>query len=367
MTRFPRRTFVAGTVGTLLVPSVARAGAGRARLAAVAQEVAAAGREELAVPALAIGVLSREGSHVAGAGDAGTGAPPTGDTLFQIASVTKPFTALALARAVASGRMRLDDPLTAHLPDGWKVPERRGRAITLEHLATATSGLPRLPPGAEELPGFDPADPYAHLDRADVKAALASTRLSSTPGERFRYSNFGSGLLGIALGHDRGSSYGELVRAQITRPLGMRDTVITPSGDQVGRRAAGFDATGAPAVPWRLPALAGAGALWSTADDLLRFLRAHLELRPAPMARALRTVRTPRARVDRRTRIGLAWFRQRVPDAGPVAFHNGQVGGYAAFVAYAPEAGVAAVALGNTPKPVDAAGIAALRALARGA
>ena len=365
MTRIDRRTFVAGAAGSLLIPAVAAAGVPRRRLGAIAGEVAAAAQAELRVKGLVVGVLSREGTHVAGAGDTGRGAVPSGSTIFPIASVTKTFTSLALALAVDRGALALDDPVRRHLPDGWDVPTRGGREITLEHLATATSGLPRLPPGIDALPGFDARDPYAHLTLADVERALRSTRLESTPGHRFEYSNFGSGVLGIALAHARGTSYGALVKRRIVEPLGLRDTVLTRSAGQAARSAVGHDAAGNPVPDWRLPALGGAGGLHGTADDLLRYLRAHLRLRPAAMAGALAAVRRPRARVDRATRIGLAWFRQQLPGGVPIAWHNGAVAGHASFVGFAPGAGLGVVVLANTGTPVDQAGVAALTALAR--
>jgi CubicO group peptidase (beta-lactamase class C family) len=366
MTRIDRRTFVAGTAASLLVPAVASAGVPRSRLQAIAGEVAAAARSELRLKGLVVGVLSREGSHVAGAGDTGRGAVPDGSTIFQIASVTKTFTSLALAIAVDRGEVGLDDPVRRHLPGGWEVPARGGRDITLEHLATATSGLPRLPPGIEALPGFDARDPYAHLRLADVQRALASTRLESTPGRRFEYSNFGSGILGIALARARGTSYGALVQRRIAEPLGLRDTVLTRSAGQAARSAVGHDADGNAVPDWRLPALGGAGGLYGTADDMLRYLRAHIRQRPASMAGALSAVRRPRARVDRRTRIGLAWFRQQLPDGTAIAWHNGAVAGHASFVGFAHAAGLGVAVLANTGTPVDEAGVAALTALARG-
>ena len=348
-----------------LPPAAASAGSRSAGLAAIVEEVAAAARAELGLAGLAVGVVSPHGTHVAGAGDAGGGRVPTGSTLFQIASVTKTFTAARAGPggrggAPATGRSRAAPP-----PRRVRGAVAPGVDITLEHLATATSGLPRLPPGIDTLPGFDPRDPYAHVTLADVAAAVRATTLRSTLGAlrvlqlRLR-----------AAGHRAGTCRGDELRrgwrcSRIAEPLDLADTVVTRNPAQTARSAAGHDAQGQPAPDWHMPAVAGAGALWSTADDLLRYLRAHLSLRPGRLAPALRSVRRARARVDRSTTIGLAWFRSRQPGAGPIAWHNGIVGGHAGYVAFAPRARLGVAVLTNTARPVDEVGIAVLRALAR--
>ena len=365
MIRIDRRSFLAGAAGSLALPAVASAGASaRPDLPAIAGSIAAEAQRELKLKGLAIGVLAPGGEHVAGAGDTGRGAVPDGSTVFGIGSITKTFTTLTLARAVDQGVVAYDDPVVRHLPDGFDVPTGGGREITLEHLATQTSGLPRLPAGMEKLPGFDPRDPYAALTVERLARLLRRTRLLSAPGQRFHYSNFGEGLLGIALAHRRGLGYERTVREAVTRPLGLRDVVIERDADQAARAAVGHDPKGNPTPDWRLPALAGAGALYGTGNDLLTYLRAHLRLRPERMGAALRTVRTPRARVDARTRIGLAWFTSRLPGVGSFAWHNGITSGFTSFAAYVPGAGLGVVALSNSGTPVDGAGIATLRALA---
>ena len=284
MIRIDRRSFLAGAAGSLALPAVASAGASaRPDLAAIAGSIAAEAQRELKLKGLAIGVLAPGGEHVAGAGDTGRGTVPDGSTVFGIGSITKTFTTLTLARAVDQGMVAYDDPVVRHLPDGFDVPTGGGREITLEHLATQTSGLPRLPAGMEKLPGFDPRDPYAALTVERLARLLRRTRLLSAPGRRFHYSNFGEGLLGIALAHRRGLGYERTVREAVTRPLGLRDVVIERDADQAARAAVGHDPKGNPTPDWRLPALAGAGALYGTANDLLTYLRAHLRLRPARM------------------------------------------------------------------------------------
>src|SRR5262249_33330175 len=139
------------------------------------------------------------------------------DTVYEIGSVTKTFTATLLARAVLSGRVTLDTPVARLLP-GFKIPSRGGKGITLGHLATNRSGLPPLP---SNLLGQDPHNPYADYDAAKLKAFLAEYELPRDPGAAYEYSNLGFGLLGFALAQFERTTYDTLAETEILKPLGM--------------------------------------------------------------------------------------------------------------------------------------------------
>ena len=118
--------------------------------------------------------------------------------------------------------------------------------------------------------------------------ALAGQRLRRDPGTgRGRYSNFGAGLLGIALRRPpEPDSYADLAEQTVLRPLGLVDTVVDPSPEQSARLAQGHGLFGRPVADWYLEGLAGAGALRSTVPDLLSYLRAQLDPEPTPLAAA---------------------------------------------------------------------------------
>ena len=293
--------------------------------------------------------------------------------MFEIGSVTKVFTTLLLAIAVELGEARLEDRLSDHLPPGSRVPRHGDAEITLLHLATHTSGLPRLPPGFFWEALRHREDPYARLTTARVLAALAETRLRSDPGERFRYSNFGGGLLGIALAHTAGVDYEMLVRERIALPLGMSDTTITLDHDQLSRVAPGTKRRGKPAGPWTLPGLAGAGALCSTVTDLLTFVRAQMGVLPpgrlpADLAAAIPLTHEVRARGGRLApalRVGLGWLllpigRQKLD----TVWHNGGTGGYRSYIGWAPPIRTAVVVLSSNARGVDPIGTRVLLDLA---
>jgi serine-type D-Ala-D-Ala carboxypeptidase/endopeptidase len=288
----------------------------------------------------------------------------SGDSLFQIGSVTKVFTALALADAVARGELTLDTPLAAVLPES--PTSRTGVPITLEHLATHTSGLPRLPPGLLRRALRSRADPYRDVTTDFLLGALAATRLRSEPGTRIRYSNFGAALLGQALGRHADRPYGQLVAERLTGPLAMPDTAVDLQPDQVGRKADGHSRRGRVVPDWHLGAMPGAGALYSTVPDLLTLLCAHLLPDRTALPDALRLVQRPRVRRNRWLQVGLGWFLSPVRSSGHTAlWHNGGTGGFASYVALVPAAQAGVVVLSDTARSVDRLGVGLLSTLAR--
>src|ERR1700728_3129984 len=159
-----------------------------------------------------------------------------GDTLFEIGSITKVFTALLAADMAQRDELRLDDPIAKYLPTNVKVPERHGRQITLIDLATHTSGLPRMP---ENFHPKDPNNPYADYSVDALYSFLSSYELRRDIGAKYVYSNLGFGLLGLGLAQRAGTDYEQLVVTRICNPLGMESTRITLSQPLRQRFAAG--------------------------------------------------------------------------------------------------------------------------------
>jgi serine-type D-Ala-D-Ala carboxypeptidase/endopeptidase len=314
------------------------------------------------------GVRARRAGLVVGAWDGAeaftwhTGRLPDGaGSIFEIGSITKVFTATLLADMARHGLVGLDDPVWRHLPEGVRPPVR-GREITLEDLASHRSGLPRLPKGMS-WPAYsrNRRDPYAPLDAAWLEAAVARTRPRREPGRRAVYSNYGAGLLGHVLARRAGCSYDELVRRRIGEPLGLSDTGVAVDG---GRLATGHSRLGRPVPHWHFDALAGAGALRSTAGDLLTFLRLHAGEPSEPLADAASETQAPRMRRGR-VRFGLGWVM--LPPARRVPFellvHDGGTGGFRSFAALSPERRLAVVVLANRVRGVATIGLRALAAL----
>src|SRR5271155_2047065 len=205
---------------------------------------------------IVIGVIEPAGRRVVAYGslEKGDKRPLDGDTIFEIGSVTKVFTSLLLADMVQRGEVALTDPVAKYLPPGVKMPERSGRQITLQDLATHTSGLPRLPPN---LAPKDPANPYADYTVEPLYQFLSSYQLTRDIGSKYEYSNLGGGLLGHVLARRAGLDYEALVRSRICEPLGMKSTAITLSAGMKARMAVGHDRSLDAVENWDLPVLAG--------------------------------------------------------------------------------------------------------------
>jgi CubicO group peptidase (beta-lactamase class C family) len=239
----------------------------------------------------------------------------------------------------------LDDPAEKYLPTGAHMPTRGGRPITLRDLATHMSGLPRLP---DNMPYGNADDPYADYGEAELLAFLGRYQLTRDPGSQFEYSNLGFGLLGYLLGRAAHTDYPTLLARRITGPLGLHDTVIALTPDQQARFAQGHDAFMRPAAPWHLTVLAGAGAIRSSAADMLSFLRAAID--PAsPIAPAMRiaTAEVHPLGGPPGSGIGLAWMVSAGGVHTRILSHDGGTGGFRSVMLAEPDKGRAVVVLAN--------------------
>jgi D-alanyl-D-alanine-carboxypeptidase/D-alanyl-D-alanine-endopeptidase len=267
-------------------------------------------------------------------------------TVFEIGSITKAFTGILLADMVNRGEVRLDQPVAELLPSDVRMPTRNGKIITLQHLATHSSGLPRLPLLAPK----DMANPYADYTVPQMYGFLKDVGLARDPGAAYEYSNLGVGLLGHVLALRAGNSYEALVRERILEPLGMRSTGITLTPEMRARIAQGHDETGKPVPLWDLPTFAGAGALRSTVADMRRFIAAAASPPDNALGRAITLSMQPRFTVDASLDVGLGWHRLS-KGGDTIVWHNGGTGGFRAYMGFEPATGRGAVALSNTSTP----------------
>lgn len=289
--------------------------AGQASAGSVEAEVRTLIASRVAVDPRLVGVvigLARGGQRaVVGWGREGAaGMPvPDGDTVFEIGSVTKVFASRLLEDAAGGG---LDGPAETFF--GKRLPRSAaGSRFTLRQLAEHRSGLPRLP---DNMPMANPADPYADYSRALFENFLSRHILVREPGAQKEYSNAGYGLIGRLLEEKTGSSFADLVQARIAGPLGMTRTAVNWTKPM----ARGHDLSGDPAPNWNLNALAAAGAIRSTTNDLLAFVADTAAKPGAP----------------------LGWM-----DEGFI-WHNGMTGGFASFVGFDRASGTRVVVLANS-------------------
>jgi len=348
---------------TCVIISAATAGEVRsvAQLASLADELAAPLVDTATAEGLVVGLIVNGETVVHGYGRRSEKieAKPDGKTLFEIGSITKVFTGLLLARAVQRGELDLNAPINDFLPGSIKPLSHDGRSITLFDLATHTSRLPRLPSN------FSPADannPYVDYTVDDLYTFLSYYKLRRTPGALYAYSNLGMGLLGHILSRHTGVPYATLVRQQITEPLGLSDTVIKLSDEQRSRLAQGHNVDVQPVANWDFDALAGAGALRSTANDMLRFLRANLGEFNTPLRKAIELSHSQRREMGPGGgQIAIAWH---IQTGSGFLWHNGGTGGYRSFAAFHPKRHVGVVVLSNTATSMlDALGLEIIKLL----
>jgi D-alanyl-D-alanine-carboxypeptidase/D-alanyl-D-alanine-endopeptidase len=298
-------------------------------------------------PGIVIGIVEPDGStRILSEGSAGEGARPLGpNTVFEIGSINKTFTATVLAHMVNRGEVKLDDPVQQYLPDSVRVPTRNGRQITLLDLATHRSGLPRMPSN------FVPAasgNPYATYDVPLIYAFLNGHELRRDIGAQFEYSNLGVGLLGIALGRAAHTSIKDLIRERILEPLGMRMTGYEREGEIAAWLAKGDLGDGRPAPYWDASeAIAGAGGLRSNMEDMLVYLRAQLDPPDNELGRAIRLAHQVQHRFASGETMGLNWS-IRAQGGRTLLSHGGGTGGFSTFIGFDPERRTGAVMLTNT-------------------
>ena len=295
-----------------------------------------------------VGLVSPQGRRIFAYGRAGQGDLPKldGDTVFEIGSVTKIFTALLLSDMVQRGEVALQDPVSLYLPAGTRLPSRSGREIQLVDLATHTSGLPFAP---TDLNVMDPSE-WARYSENRLYQFLSTYQIKEDIGTKWAYSNLGAGLLGLALSRRAGMSYEDLVCKRITTPLGMKSTAITLTPGMKERLAAGHDASLRVAPAWEAPAMQGAGALRSTANDLLSLLAAFLGEGKSPLARSMGTMfdtRRPAPSFEQ----ALGWWVVKLgADQDPFVAMGGQTAGFACTLAYDPKLRAGVVVLSNVAK-----------------
>jgi D-alanyl-D-alanine-carboxypeptidase/D-alanyl-D-alanine-endopeptidase len=282
---------------------------------------------------LVVGIVDEHGARVLCAGTTGApaGAKVDGDTLFRIGSVTKVFTAILLQDMIDRGEMDLDAPVQKYLPPSVKMPTFGGKEITLFHLATHTSGLPR-DCATTAAPTLD-----------ELYAFLSSCKLPYEPGSRTEYSNLGMGLLGHAITLRAGKDYETLVVERICRPLGMESTGIRLTPALASRAALGHAFPGKPVASVHVRhtgPLEGCGALHSTANDLLKFLSANLGLTDSPVTPLLARTYAIHSSAGRQGRLG--WEE----DAGSLR-HGGDVVGFRSDVGFDPARRRGVVLLAN--------------------
>lgn len=367
----------------------------RAKLLAITPRIEAHLGAELArqeIPGLTLGVVV--GGELAyargfGARDPATPEAPDADTVYRVGSITKTLTAAAILQLRDEGKLALDDPAARYVPELAKVvyPTSDSPPITIRHLLTHSSGLPRLG-------RFKYSDAAREVTEAELRAAVPGTMLEYVPGTKEVYSNFGFSLLGLVVERASGRRYRDHASERLLAPLGMSSSFWDERAVPPGRLATGHRKRGGklePAAHWRFGASEAAGGLYTSLRDMARYVAFQLSaypprsgddagpLRRSSIREAHSTARPARLSVEpaaaegrhavdaRATGYAYAWRAHQSCDDDAVVRHNGATDGYSAWVELYPRAGVGLVLLASSAEADAGALLDEVRATLRGA
>jgi CubicO group peptidase (beta-lactamase class C family) len=285
---------------------------------------------------------------------------PSDSTIYEIGSMSKVFTGILLAHAVESGRVKLDQPIGTLMKELQAANKEVGESILLRHLSTHTSGLPRLP---DNMNPADPTNPYADYDRKLLTEFMSRVQPNRKPEVLGEYSNLAAGLLGDLMAAEASSSYEALLKQNIARPLEMTDTCLTLTAEQKSRLAPPHNADRMSDKNWDFDALAGAGAIRSTTDDMLRFIKANLDPPDGLQGKAIELAWKQHFPAKGEAfAMGLGWH---VARDGQTRWHNGQTGGYHSMMLISRELDAGVVVLCNTASgQIDALAESIIRKIA---
>ncbi|WP_422081814.1 serine hydrolase domain-containing protein [Ulvibacterium sp.] len=245
------------------------------------------------------------------------------DSVFEVGSITKVFTSTLLANAVVENKLKLGDSINDYL----NFPLRDDTKITFQSLANHTSGLPKKPSNL----GFGPGNPdskYRYYDEEKLKKYLTEgLRLTYKPGERTKYSNLGAGILGYTLCEVYKTDYESLIQDKTFGRYQMKNS--TSNIDKiVPLLVKGLDTDGDEVPNLDLSALVGAGGMFSTVEDLSKFVIAHFDHSNKELQLALQKTFS----IDESSDRGLSWRILRNTNSQPWYFHNGATPGYKSFL-----------------------------------
>ncbi len=264
-------------------------------------------------------------------------------TVYELGSVSKVFTGLLLADAVARGDIELNEAADVANPAGIRLPSRDDRTINWIDLSIHRSGLPRLP---ANLPLTNLTNPYRDYNSKRAAAFLNQYELPRQPGESQEYSNFGVSVLGYLVAQKAGKTYQQLLRERIAKPLRMTDCTVSLSSDQRKRFATPHDKFGSAVRPWTFADLPGAGGVHATMRDMMRFARAQLTPPEGTLGDAIELAWKQQSDADTSgAAMGLGWM---IAGDGQTRWHNGQTGGSHSALFINRELNCAVVILCNT-------------------
>jgi CubicO group peptidase (beta-lactamase class C family) len=304
------------------------------------------------IPGLAIGVVEAgrlvysRGFGVMRVGDPSR--PVTPQTLFHMASITKPFVATAVMQLVEQGKVDLEAPVTKYLPY-FHLKDPRYQEITVRQMLTHTSGMPDVVNYYWNKPEYDDDA----LDR--YVRSLEGKRLRWNPGTKFAYSNMAFEVLGDLVAKVSGKTFEDYVEANILQPVGMTSSTLLLKKADPAKLAAGHTKTsGKVTVVAHYPynrAHTPSSNLHSNVEDMARWMMINMNHGELDGKRILKAstydlLWKPAATVDNRRRVGISWFLSEFKGE-PVVMHGGGDDGFLTYLIFSPSRKVGVVMMIN--------------------
>jgi len=257
-------------------------------------------------------------------------APLNAGSIFEIGSISKPFTGILLHLLINEGKIAMNDPLNKYLPEEGHLPKIDGKDITVRNLVTHAACLPRMP-GNFNPPASGTQNPYMQYTEKDLLAFLPSAPMADcSPGKSSLYSNLGAGLMGYILTRVYGKSYTEMFNERLAKPLQTKSFGVMPPSDKWTH---GYTESGTAHPNWDFTdALVGAGGVDASAEDLSTILKVLMKPDESVLGKAVRASTTVKILNDQGG-IGTFWARQ-TSGQKTIIWHNGMTGGFNAFIGW---------------------------------
>jgi CubicO group peptidase (beta-lactamase class C family) len=277
--------------------------------------------------------------------------------IFEIGSITKTFTASLVMKLVDEGKVKLADPIQAHLPVEIGSDSFQQHTITIQHLITHTSGL-SPGPSSFTMPYlraliFTPKNPNRNFRARHYYRYLKKFELEYVPGQQWEYNNAGYGLLGEIIHAANGLSWEASVQKYIFTPLGMENSYFAIDQYNQDAFVDGITAKGKKSKPWEMRFINPAGAIKSTLNDMIMYTSAHLassgdfEFLKGTQNTLDAQIKMPEDKLWKGNSMGLGWWYNFEEEQQPFLWHGGSSGGYTSFVGFSESREQAVVILSN--------------------
>jgi len=307
---------------------------------------------ETQTPSLAVAV-AREGQIIweegFGWADRENRIPANEHTMYSLASISKPITATGLMILKERGKLELDHPINDYLGDA-KLKARVGNPdeATVRRVANHSSGLPL------HYQFFYEDEPYQRPPMDETIRRYGN--LVTAPGEKYQYSNIGYGVLDYVISRISGKSYADFMREEVFLPLGMTHTSVNIGPRLKRYQAVRYAPDGLP-IPFYDFDHPGASAVFSSADDLIRFAMFHLKAH-LPDQKAILSddntdeMQQPTAEIGNGSGYGIGWRISEDEMGYRSVRHSGGMGGVSTVLVLIPSEKLAVVALANSSSPL---------------